>query len=262
MTEVLRNRLRELLDQRSSALGTFITLADPVAVDLAGLAGFEFIVIECEHSALSLETVQSHLRAARARGLGTLVRVPAGDHGFIQRCLDIGAEGVLVPHISDANAAARASGAVRFPPDGHRGMYPGSAAAEFGAHGLPGVKELTQALNRSTVLAVMIEEDSAVDQIEKIVRTPGIDLVVVGPSDLSASLGVMGDPQDPLLAAAVARIFGASREAGVRFGMPADHAGYRLSAAELRGQGAWFLTGGSDAALLLNAFKASVKGHS
>jgi len=262
MTGAPRNHLRELIDQRSSTLGTFITLADPVAVDLAGLAGFEFIVIECEHSGLSLESVQNHLRAARARGLGTLVRVPAGDHGFVQRVLDIGAEGVLVPHISDATAAAHASGTVRFPPDGHRGMYPGSAAAEFGAHGLSGVKELTQALNRNTVLAVMIEESSAVDQIEEIVRTPGIDLVVVGPSDLSASLGVMGDPNDPLLAAAVRRIFGACRAAGVRFGMPADHSGYRLTAAELRGQGAWFLTGGSDAALLLSAFRASVKSHS
>jgi 4-hydroxy-2-oxoheptanedioate aldolase len=259
---MLRNRLRELLDERPSALGTFITLADPAAVELAGLAGFEFVVIECEHAGLSLETVQGHLRAARARGLGTLVRVPAGDHGFIQRVLDIGAEGVLVPHISDAGAAARAASDVRFPPDGHRGMYPASAAADFGEHGLPGVAELTQTLNRNTVLAVMIEEASAVDQIEAIVTTPGIDLVVVGPSDLSASLGVIGQPKDPRLAAAVDRIFKASRDAGVKFGMPVEHGGYRLTAAELRDQGAWFLTGGSDSVFLLNAFKASVKAHS
>lgn len=262
MTEVLHNRLRELIEQKSSALGTFITLADPVAVDLAGLAGFEFIVIECEHAGLSLETVGNHLRAARARGLGTLVRVPAGDHGFVQRVLDIGADGVLVPHISDVAAAAHAAGAVRFPPEGHRGMYPGSGAAQFGAHGLPGVRELTQVLNRNTVLAVMIEEASAVDHIEMIARTPGIDLIVVGPSDLSASLGVMGDPKNPALAEAVEKIFKTCRAAGVKFGMPAEHAGYRLSAAELRDHGAWFLTGGSDAALLLNAFTTSVKLHS
>ena len=262
MGDVLRNRLRELLDHKPSALGTFITLGDSVSVDLAGVAGFEFVVIECEHAGLSLETVQNHLRAARARGLGTLVRVPAGDHGFVQRVLDIGAEGVLVPHISDAAAAARAVRAVRFPPDGHRGMYPASAAAEFGAHGLPGVRELTQALNRNTVLAVMIEESSAVDQIDAIAATPGVDLVVLGPSDLSASLGVIGDPKDPRLASAVGRVFKACREAGVKFGMPVDHAGYKLSAAELREQGAWFLTGGSDSVFLLNAFKASVKSHS
>ncbi len=257
-----RNRLRELINQKPSALGTFVTLADPIAVELAGLAGFEFIVIECEHAGLSLETVQNQLRAARAHELGTLVRVPAGDLGFVQRVLDIGANGVLVPHISDAKAAARAVSAVRFPPEGHRGMYPSSAAAEFGAHGLPGVRELTHALNRNTVLAVMIEEASAVEQIEEIARTPGVDLVVVGPSDLSASLGVIGNPQDPGLAAAVARIFKACRDAGVRFGMPVEHGGYRMSAAELRDQGAWFLTGGSDSVFLLNAFKASVKAHS
>lgn len=262
MTDALRNRLRNLIDEKASALGTFITLGDPIAVELAGLAGFEFIVIECEHAGLSLETVQHHLRAARARGLGTLVRVPAGDQGFVQRVLDVGADGVLVPHVSDARGAARAAAAVRFPPQGHRGMYPGSAAAEFGAHGLAGVRELTQTLNRTTVLAVMIEEASAVDQIEGIVATPGVDLVVVGPSDLSASLGVIGDPKDPKLDAAIHRIFSVCRERGVKFGMPAEHAAYRLSAAELRGLGAWFITGGSDAALLLNAFKASVKSHS
>jgi 4-hydroxy-2-oxoheptanedioate aldolase len=262
VTETLHNRLRELIDEKPSALGTFITLGDPIAVELAGVAGFEFIVIECEHVGLSLETVQHHLRAARARGLGALVRVPGGDQGFVQRVLDIGAEGVLVPHISDAAGAARAASAVRFPPQGHRGMYPNSAAADFGAHGLAGVRELTQTLNRNTVLAVMIEEASAVDQVDKIVATAGVDIVVVGPSDLSASLGVIGDPKDPKLDAAVRRIFSACRESGVKFGMPADHAAYPLSATELRELGAWFLTGGSDAALLLNAFKASVKAHS
>ena len=262
MARVLRNRLRELIDEKPSALGTFITLGDPVAVELAGLAGFEFVVIECEHAGLSLETVQNHLRAARARELGTLVRVPAGDHGFIQRVLDVGADGVLVPHISDTKATARAVSDVRFPPHGHRGMYPSSAAADFGAHGLPGVSELTQALNRNTVLAIMIEETSAVDRIEAIAATPGVDLVVVGPSDLSASLGAIGDPKDARLAAAVGRVFKACREAGVKFGMPVEHAGYRLSAAELREQGAWFLTGGSDSVFLLNAFRASVKLHS
>jgi 4-hydroxy-2-oxoheptanedioate aldolase len=261
-TPALRNRLRELIDNRSSALGTFITLADTVAVELAALAGFEFIVIECEHAALSLETVQNHLRAAKAHELGTLVRVPARDHGFVQRVLDIGAEGVLVPHISDPAAAARTVSAARFPPDGHRGMYPISAAAQFGAHGFAGVRELTEALNRNVVVAFMIEEASAVDQIEDIATTIGVDLVVVGPSDLSASLGVIGDPQNPRLVAAVDRIFNACRQAGVKFGMPADHAGYRLSAAELRDQGAWFLTGGSDVGLLLNGYRAAVKSHS
>lgn len=262
MPDSLRNRLRELLDEKPSALGTFITFGDPISVELAGLAGFDFVVIECEHAGLNLETVQNHLRTARSRGIGTLVRVPAGDHGFVQRVLDIGAEGVLVPHISDAPAAAGAVSGVRFPPDGHRGMYPASAAAEFGAHGLAGVRELTQALNRNTVLAIMIEECSAVDHIEEIVATAGLDLVVVGPSDLSASLGAIGDPGDPRLAEAVARVFRVCREAGVKFGMPVDHAGYKLSAAELRDLGAWFLTGGSDSVFLLNAFRASVKAHS
>jgi 2-keto-3-deoxy-L-rhamnonate aldolase RhmA len=252
---VIRNRMRELLATQSSAAGAFITMSDPVAVELAAVAGFEFVVLECEHGAMSLETVQGHLRAARARNVGAIVRVPAEDWGFVQRVLDIGADGILVPHIVDRERAKRAVEAVRYPPAGRRGMYPASAAANFSAHGLGGVKQLTEWLNANTVLGIMMEEPDAIVNIARILD--GIDLVVVGPSDLSAALDVIGAPADPRLAAAIDSVFAACRTAGVKFGMPIEHAAYSRSAAELRKAGAWFLSSGSDASVLLQGFRGA-----
>src|SRR5437868_14166627 len=110
----LRNRMRELLHGKADALGTFITSTDSTIVELAALAGFDFVVFECEHAAITLETLRNHLRAANGRGLATLVRVPAGDWGFIQRVLGLGADGLLVPDISSDSYARGAACAVLF----------------------------------------------------------------------------------------------------------------------------------------------------
>lgn len=250
--------MRELLERSASALGTFITFTDPTLVELAALAGFDFVVIECEHGATGLETLRNHLRAARARNIGAIVRVPAGDTGFVQRVLDIGADGVLLPHVSDVAAARRAVSAVRYPPAGHRGMYPQAAAADFGVHGFSSVRELMDDLNQSTVLAIMIEDRSAVEQIGGIVEVPGVDVVVVGPSDLSASLGVAGLPNNQELSRAINLVFDACRAAAVRFGMPVEHGAFRKTANELRDSGAWFLASGSDATLVLAGWRSLV----
>jgi 4-hydroxy-2-oxoheptanedioate aldolase len=260
-TEVasVHNRMRQLLERQPYAVGTFITFTDSNVVELAGLAGFDFVVIECEHGSVGLETLRNHLRGARARNLGALVRVPVGDKGFIQRVLDIGADGVLLPHISSPSAAQEAVHAVRYPPIGHRGMYPQAAAAEFGAHNLTGVRELMDVLNHNTVLAVMIEERSAIDQIEGIAAIKGIDLIVVGPSDLSASLGVAGEPNSQELATAIQRVFAVCREAGMRFGTPVEHPAFRQTAVQLRESGAWFLASGSDATFMLAGWRSLAK---
>ncbi|MHB8612017.1 MAG: HpcH/HpaI aldolase family protein [Candidatus Dormibacteraceae bacterium] len=252
---MIRNRMRELLTTTTSAGGAFITMTDPAATELAAIAGFQFVVIECEHAAMTLETVQTHLRVAHGRDMGAIVRVPADDWGLVQRVLDIGADGILVPHIVDKTSAKRAVEAVRYPPLGRRGMYPAGAAAEYSAHGLGGIKQLTEWMNENAVLAVMMEEPAAIEQIGEILE--GIDLVVVGPSDLSAALGAIGAAEDARLREAIDRVFDACRSAGVKFGIPIEHASYSRSASDLKKAGAWFLTSGSDASVLLQGFRAA-----
>jgi len=256
---VIRNRLRELMNTRPSVVGPFVTMTDSAIVELVGLAGFEVVMIELEHAAINLETLQNHLRAAAAHGLGVLVRVPSHDPKLILRVLDAGADGVLVPHVGSAEVAREVASAVRYPPLGHRGMGGGARSAQYGAHGLSGVRELTEWLNANTVLAVMIEDATAVDSIEEIIRVPGIDIVHVGPSDLSASMGLVGTSEDPRLVAAVERVQAATLAAGIRLGMPVEHGAYGRTAQQLREQGAWLLTCGSEAAFLLRALRAAAE---
>lgn len=254
----MTNRMRELMLTRESVLGVFVTLADPAVVEIAALAGFDLVVIELEHSGLGLETLQNHLRAAAARDIATMVRVPSHDPTLILRVLDCGAEGVLVPHVASHEQGRELVEAVRYPPLGHRGMGGAARSTLYGAHGLGGVRELTQRLNAETVLAIMVEDAAGVEAIEAIAATPGLDIVHVGPSDLSASLDLIGSRDDPLLVAAVDRVRKACIEAGVKLGMPVDHSAYPRSAQALRQEGAWLLTCGAEASILLQGLRAAV----
>ncbi len=254
----MRNRLRELLLTKESVLGPFVTMGDPAVVEMIALAGFDFAVIELEHSVIGLETLQNHLRAAGAHDMAMMVRVPSHDPKLILRVLDSGADGILVPHVGSAGAARQVAEAVRYPPLGHRGMGGGARSALYGAHGLSGVRELTERLNQDTVLAIMVEDASAVESIEAIAATPGIDIIHVGPSDLSASMGLVGTKDHPRLVAAIEHVQRACKKAGVKLGMPVDHGAYSRSAQELRAHGAWLLTCGTETAYLLQGFRAAV----
>jgi 4-hydroxy-2-oxoheptanedioate aldolase len=255
------NRLRELMDTQTSALGTAVTLGDPTTVELAGLAGFDLVVVETEHTVMGLETVVDHLRAAAAHNVGTLVRVESAESQALHRVLDGGADGVLVPHVNSAEGARRVVSEVRYPPEGHRGSSGGARSAEFGAHGLGGVNELMQWLNANTVLAVMIEDVAGVEAIDDIVRTPGIDMVQLGVNDLSLDMGLAGTTDHPRLAEAVDRVIAASTSADVRVGLGPDVPAYNRSADQLREQGVWGLMVASDTAFMLGAMKAAIGKH-
>jgi 4-hydroxy-2-oxoheptanedioate aldolase len=255
------NRLRELIDTQTSALGTAVTLGDPTLVELTGLAGFDLVVIETEHTVMGLETVVDHLRAAAAHNLGTLVRVESDDSPALHRVLDGGANGVLVPHVSSGDAALRVVSEVRYPPQGHRGSSGGARSAEFGAHGLGGVSELMEWLNANTVLAVMVEDVAGVEAIDEIVGTPGIDLVQIGVNDLCLDMGLAGTKDHPSVAEAVERVIAAGTAAGVRVGLGPDVPAYNRSAEQLREQGVWGLMVASDAAFALGAMRAAIAKH-
>lgn len=251
-----RNRLRELLETRSLVLGPFISLSDPTVIDLVGFAGYDFVLLDAEHGNLSLETIGNHVRAARASNLGTLIRVPEGDTSYIQRALDIGVEGIEVPHVRSAADAQRAVSAVRFPPEGTRGMYTKGVVADYGLHGYASVAELTAAVNAEVVCNVIIEDAEGVANIDEILAVPGIDFVTVGPGDLSASLNVIGQPGHPVLREAVEKVLAACRRANIPVHTSASAA--PRSAGELREAGIWMLTSDTDAVSLLHGMQADL----
>jgi 4-hydroxy-2-oxoheptanedioate aldolase len=252
------NRLRELMDSESSVLGTAVNLTDPAAVEIAALAGFVVVVIDLEHTAISFETLLNHLRAAAAHNVGTLVRVRSHAASDVLHVLDAGANGVLVPHVMDAEAASQAVAAVRYPPAGERGMFGGARSAEFGGHGLGGPAELIEWLNTNTVLAVMIEDPSAIDEIDKIVQTPGIDMVLVGTNDLSVAMGLAGTKDHPEIVGAVQRVVAAAKNAGIRVASGPEAPVYYRTARELRDDGAWLLLSKSDTVYMLEGMRAAV----
>jgi 4-hydroxy-2-oxoheptanedioate aldolase len=254
----MKNHLRSMIDRKEPAFGIAVRITDASVVELVGIAGFDFVFLDLEHTGMGLETLQNHFRAALAHGIGTLVRLPGFDPAFMLRILDIGAEGILIPGLRSQQEVADAVSAARFPPDGHRGVSGNTRAADFGGHRLPSNKEVTERLNEQLVVGVMIEDVDAVNEVDAIVHTPGLDFVFIGPEDLSASMGHVGVRAHPAVRAAVESILVASEAAGMRFGTMAALPTLPLTVAELSARHASLILLGGDTGLLLAGLRDAI----
>ncbi len=234
------NRVKRIMREGGLALGTHVGgIPDPQIVEIIGLAGFDAAFIDMEHTTLDLHDMQACVMAAERVGITPIVRTPGFDPAFILRLLDMGVQGIQVPHVSTAETAREAVKAVRYPPDGERGMAAASRAADYGK--IPLLEHMASS-NREILFACMIEDMAAVEHIDEIAAVAGIDLLAVGPSDLSRSLGVSGHPDHPRLVAAIDRVRAAVRRsgAGCRLALPLNHAAFPRNAAELRAFGAGY----------------------
>src|SRR5712691_10472355 len=156
------NRVRRILQDGGLALGTHVGgIADPQIVEIIGLAGFDAAFIDMEHTSLDLHDVQLAVMAAERVGITPIVRTPGFDPAFILRLLDMGVQGIQVPHVDSAETARAAVKAVRYAPEGDRGMAAGSRAADFGK--TPLLEHLAGS-NREILLACMIEDMEAVER--------------------------------------------------------------------------------------------------
>ena len=227
------NRVKRILREGGLALGTYVGgIADPQIVELIGHAGYDAAFIDMEHTSFDLRDVQLMVLAAERVGITPIVRTPGFDPAFILRLLDMGVQGIQVPHINDARAARAAVAAVRYAPLGDRGMAGASRASDYGK--IPLAEHMAQS-NREITLAVMVEDLPALDEIDAIAATEGLDIVAVGPSDMSRALGVGGTADHPKLRAAVDRVAEAVRKGGVaRLALPMNHPTLPRNAAQLR----------------------------
>lgn len=188
-----KNQLKEKLKQGEVVLGAFINCAYPAFIEICGYAGFDFAVIDLEHSPLHTLAAEDLCRAADCVGLSPIIRVRKNDAPQIQRALDIGSAGVQVPQIetiADAQAVVRAA---KYSPLGARGLSFYTRAGVYTAAGT----QITEELNEQSLVVVHIEGDRAIKNIAEIVSVPHIDVVFLGPYDLSQSLGIPGQVQDP-----------------------------------------------------------------
>src|SRR5438128_10839004 len=233
------NRVKKILRSGGLALGTYTGgIADPQIVEIIGHAGYDAAFIDMEHTSFDLRDIQLMVMAAERVGVTSIVRTPGFDPAFILRLLDMGVQGIQVPHVSDPETAREAVKAVRYPPEGERGMAAGGRAADYGK--IPLLEHMASS-NREILLACMIEDMAAVERIDEIAAVEGVDLLAVGPSDLSRSLGVSGQPDHPRLVAAIDRVREAVKKgAGARLALPLNHAAFPRNAAQLRELGAGY----------------------
>lgn len=185
-------KLKKALKNRTVTIGSWIALGDPAIPEIMARAGFEWLVVDMEHSALSIRQAQQLIRVIELCGVVPLVRVGENDLTVIKRVMDAGAHGVIVPMVNSREDAMKAVSAVRYPPAGARGV--GLARAQ--GYGVT-FAEYKKWLNESSVVIVQIEHIQAVENLEQILSVEGVDAFIVGPYDLSGSLGTPGEFEHP-----------------------------------------------------------------
>ncbi len=194
-----RPRKSELLARFS--LGSWITIPHPSVGEVMVRAGFDWLTIDLEHSAITLESAAELIRTIDLAGASPLVRVGSHDANVIKRVMDAGAHGIIASTVNTPEQAAAIVAAVKYPPTGSRGVGLSRAqgyADEFDAH--------YRWLNEESIVFVQIEHHEAVANLEGILRVPGVDGFFIGPYDLSASLGIPGQLDDPKMIAALAEV--------------------------------------------------------
>jgi 4-hydroxy-2-oxoheptanedioate aldolase len=203
--------LRERLVAGEPLTGVVLKMPCVALLELAGVAGFQLAVIDAEHGPGDMDALHHHLRAADSVGLPVLVRVPESAPGEILRALDAGAEGIVMPHVASAAAAEAAVSAAHYPPRGRRGLALSTRAGRYGA---ASVEEHLRRAAARTVVVAQIEDGAAVGETGAIGAVDGVDLLFLGTSDLSASLGYAGQWDHPIVSTAVAGVVEAAGEAG------------------------------------------------
>ncbi|MBA2529510.1 MAG: hypothetical protein H0V19_06030 [Euzebyales bacterium] len=207
--------LRERLAEGMTLYGTWVNSDAPEIAETLGLVGFDCVVLDMEHGEFGTEALPDLLRATRAGGCHGLVRTTAVDPPQIMRALDAGAEGVIVPNVADPAEARQIAAAAHYPPAGNRGAAPNGRASGYGVTPFATYRER---IERDVVVVAQIEGPGGMANLPAILDVEGIDLVFVGPFDLSQHLGVPGEVHDPAVISALEGIVGTAARLGIATG--------------------------------------------
>ncbi len=208
------NLLKKKLKEGKTCFGTFVRLG-PAATEILGYAGWDFAVIDMEHGVFDFPLVEQCIRAARCSGITSLVRIPEPTPSNIMRVVDAGAEGVQVPQVESAETAQQVCRAARYFPEGNRGLCSFVRAAGYSA---VSPEEHIPSSNREVLTVIHIEGERAVREIESIMETAGLDVIFLGPWDLSQSLGVPGKTKDPRVIELMEKVIALCKKKGVASG--------------------------------------------
>jgi 2-keto-3-deoxy-L-rhamnonate aldolase RhmA len=225
-----KTTLKEMVQSRKLKVGHFIVeFATPGIGHILKSAGCDFTLFDMEHSGFSVETVKSAIRYMQAADLPTIVRVPSRDYHHIARVCDMGAEGIMLPMVGNAEEAKRITDGIKYFPDGMRGVALQVAHDDY----RPGaVKDKLAAANGRTTVFMQIETAEGVDNAMQIAALPGVDCLWVGHFDLSVSLGIPGEFDNPKFKKAIDKVAAATREHGKALGrlVPTVEQGWEINA--------------------------------
>ncbi len=211
---MVSDRLRNKVNLKTLTLGSWITLGHPAIAEIMASAGFDWLVVDLEHSVIDLEMAGDLIRTIDLCGAAPLVRLTSNDQNQIKRVMDAGAHGIIVPMVNAPEEALRAVAATRYAPVGSRGV--GLARAQgYGAS----FQNYLKWQSEGPVIIVQIEHKDAVDQLEAILRVPGVDGFIVGPYDLSCSMGIAGQFEQAEFVHTIKRIHEIGQQVGSLVGM-------------------------------------------
>lgn len=208
----------ERLRKGELLIGTLVSMPSPEITEILSNTGYDWLFIDAEHGAFNPQQAQSMLQAAG--DVPCVIRVPSGDEVWIKKALDIGAAGIIVPQVHTAEQAKQIVKSCKYSPQGSRGVGIGRAH-KYGM----GFEDYIKKANRNTAVILQAESRQAIDNIEAITAIKGVDAVLIGPYDLSASLGKIGQVSHPVVVKAIDKVIKACKKTGVKlgfFGVNAD----------------------------------------
>ncbi|WP_199543037.1 HpcH/HpaI aldolase family protein [Paraburkholderia kururiensis] len=251
------NPLKERLKEAGPLYGLWLSMGSETAAEALAHAGFDWLLIDMEHTPNDSVDVTAQLRAIAAAHLPSepVVRLPANEPWLVKRVLDVGARTVMFPNVESADQAAHAVRLTQYPsqstPEGLRGVAGVVRAAAYGMR-----RDYLQTANAQIATIVQIESAQGLQEVERIAATPGVDCVFVGPADLAASLGHLGDSKHPDVQAAMAKVVAAARAAGIAAGIFALDV---ASARQYREAGFNFIALAADVMWMLRATRQALQ---
>lgn len=214
--------MKEKIARGEPAFGASLMFPSPHIVEMMGHAGFDWVLLDCEHGSIGPADLELMAMAADAVGVTPIARPVSNADGDIQAVMDRGVKGVQAPHVMSKADAERVVQAVKFGPEGRRGLAAGTRPDRWGLGDK--MTDFVDQANAASLVCVQIEDREAVENIDEILTVEGVDVFFIGPSDLSQSMGFPGDPKAPPVAAAIEATLAKIRAAGRAPGMPATTA--------------------------------------
>lgn len=245
--------LKARMDDGEVLFGTFYKFNNPQMTEMLGLAGFDFLLLDAEHSTYSYSEMQDAARSANGVGMNAVVRIPSGLPEHVLHACDLGAQGIQVPGLHSPQEAAIVTDEMRFYPRGHRGFGLTTRAAKYG---FCDGKEFMRWSNEELLCVVMVETLDMVEQLDELCQNPEIDVLFVGPGDLSQEIGKPGETKCPEVLGLAKKISDAALCSGKKSGM---FCGDFEDVERAIGWGMQYLAYSSDLSMLCNTFKNTIQ---